>query len=385
MQKKVCHFIRKNTQVRASFIQNQINNHQRYKPFIVSKISSDKEDGGFARFDGSEIEWLDLSGYERFASKMLYKSLKLISRNDKSVLVDFLKKNGVDVLHFHYGTDAGLYRPLLEQVKIPSVVSFYGYDCSGFPKRFMGYGTTYLKDRVFPYVTKVLAMSQDMKNDLVKIGCPEEKIVVHYYGTDVESFFMSREYKDRDEVQFLILSGLTEQKGHIFLLEAFKEAYLENQKISLTIVGDGHMRDGVVKHIQKFNMHYVSYKGKVVYGSNAHLDYLKNADVFIHPSITDPTGYKEGIPGAIVEAMASGLPVISTFHAGIPYVIENDKTGALVKEWDIQALKNQILRLAASLEVRERMGREGQKYAMNNLNLKNKERDLENIYDQLLT
>ncbi|NTW49714.1 MAG: glycosyltransferase [Chlorobiales bacterium] len=385
MRKNVCHFIRKSTHVRSSFIQNQINNHLRYKPFIVSKAASDKEDGGFALFDDSGIEWLDLSENEDFTSRVLYKSLKLISKNDRSLLTDFLEKNQIQLMHFHFGTDAGIYSPLLAHVKIPSVVSFYGYDCSGFPKKMMGYGATYLKTRVFPYVTKVLAMSPDMKNDLIKAGCPEEKITVHYYGTDVESFYMNRAYVQKDESRFLIISGLFEQKGHLFLLEAFKEAYAQNQKIRLAIVGDGPMRDPITDYIKKYDMHYVSYEGKVVYGSEAHMDYLRNADVFIHPSITETTGDKEGIPGSIVEAMAAGLPVISTYHAGIPYIIEHDKSGLLVKEWDIRALKDQIVRLAANHEDRKRMGVQGQDYAMRYLDLKKKEKELENIYDQLLT
>lgn len=385
MKRKVCHFIRKDTHTRSSFIQNQFSNHVRYTPFIVSKVASGKDDGGFAAFDDEEIQWLDLSRYEDFLSKVRFKSLRTISKNDRSIINDFINKHKIQVLHFHFGTDAGIYSPFLSQIKIPSVVSFYGYDCSSFPNTLFGYGATYLRRRVFPHVTKVLAMSPDMKKDLINVGCPESKIIVHYHGAKVERFYTTRRYEHKDEIQFLIVSGLYEQKGHLFLLEAFKEAYVHNQKIKLTIVGDGPLKESITEYIRKFNMHYVSYVGKVTYGSEEHLAYLKKADVFIHPSVTDSNGDKEGIPGAIVEAMASGLPVISTFHAGIPYVIENDKSGALVKELDVQALKSQILRLAASVDDRERMGREGQKYAMANLNLKNKENDLENIYDQLLS
>ena len=72
---------------------------------------------------------------------------------------------------------------------------------------------------------------------------------------------------------------------------------------------------------------YVTWHGPTVYASEEHKKYLQNADVFVHPSVTDVNGDKEGIPGAIVEAMAAGLPVISTYHAGIPNIIKNNKTG----------------------------------------------------------
>jgi len=129
---------------------------------------------------------------------------------------------------------------------------------------------------------------------------------------------------------------------------------------------------------------YVSYKGKITYASQEHLKILNDADVFIHPSVTAGNGDKEGIPGAIVEAMSAGLPVISTYHAGIPYIIEHNKTGLLVKEWDIKALTEAIICLAERVELRKKLGLAAQKYALENLDLLQKEKELETIYNNLL-
>ena len=129
---------------------------------------------------------------------------------------------------------------------------------------------------------------------------------------------------------------------------------------------------------------FVKMNGKIIYGSDIHLKALFNADVFIHPSVTAENGDKEGIPGAIVEAMASGLPVISTYHAGIPYIIENQQTGVLVNEWDVDALAEGILELAENSSKRKMIGLAGQEYAMNNLDLFEKEKELEEIYMSLI-
>ncbi|HEB83453.1 MAG TPA: glycosyltransferase, partial [Bacteroidetes bacterium] len=102
------------------------------------------------------------------------------------------------------------------------------------------------------------------------------------------------------------------------------------------------------------------------------------------PSVISPKKEKEGIPGTIIEAMASGLPVISTTHAGIPYVIESGRTGLLVDEWDVDALAGAILKLVHSRDLRETIGRAGQEYALNHLDLVHKEAELEAIYDSLL-
>jgi colanic acid/amylovoran biosynthesis glycosyltransferase len=171
----------------------------------------------------------------------------------------------------------------------------------------------------------------------------------------------------------------------LFLLEAFKMAYQENKNINLTIVGDGSEKSKILDYIENQNMaEYVKILPFVVYGSDQHKKHFADADIFIHPSVTDVNGDKEGIPGAIVEAMAAGLPVISTYHAGIPFIIENEKSGLLVNEWDVEGLKNAILKMAINHEMRKILAINGQEYALNNLDLYKKEQELEEIYKSLI-
>lgn len=382
--KKVIHFVRKSTQLKASFIQNQILNHIGYQPAIVYKFRSNKNDGGFAEFDESNLEILDLSTHSGMEEKVIYTISKSISRRDTRVINEYIENIKPDILHFHYGTDAGLYTPIIKESNIPSVVSFYGYECSGFPRRFFGYGKTFLNNRVFKYVTKVFAMSPDMKNDLISIGCPPEKIIIHYYGTDVDRFYSKKVYKNNKVTNFLIISGLEPQKGHKFLLEAFQKAHLINPNINLKIFGAGRLESELKRHIMDNSMDYVQMMGKVVYGSKEHLKQFADADAFIHPSVTDVNGDKEGIPGAIIEAMAAGLPVISTNHAGIPYIIKHGETGLLVDEFDVDSLVKMILRISTEPELRVFLGKKGQEYAMTNLRLADKELELERIYDSLI-
>ena len=386
MKPRVLHLIRKKTQLKASFIQNQVISHLDFEPYVVFRFSKNlKSEGGFSEIDINRLNYLDLSVYETFYDNLIYFLFNRISHRKTCILKSYIERNNIKVLHFHYGSDAGIFVPLLKATKLPSVVSFYGYDSSGFAKRNFGLGKLWLRKRVFNYATRILAMSPDMKNDLLKSGCPESKIIVHYYGTDVQKFYKCSVYKDVRVVRFLIISGLVPQKGHKFLLGAFEEAYKKNKNMRLTIVGAGPMRDEIAAIIEdKILEDIVKLEGPVKYNSQEHIGYLKSHDVFIHPSITDVNGDKEGIPGTIVEAMASGLPVISTYHAGIPYIIENEVSGLLVNEWDVNALTDSILRMADSVELRKKLGKSGQAYALNNLNLKIKELDLENIYRSLI-
>jgi colanic acid/amylovoran biosynthesis glycosyltransferase len=386
MNINVAHFLRKYSQLKASFIKNQIENHILANPFVVYKMKLHKREGGFAELDEIGAQELDLSSNNTISGKIRLNLFKVINNEDVKSIRRFIEENNIQVLHFHYGTDAGIYFPFLRANKIPSVVSFYGYDCSGFPNFLGGFGKLFLNKRVFPFVTKVLAMSPDMEKDLVKIGCPPEKVVVHHHGNDVKGFYLNRNYdKKEGPAKFLIVSGLTPQKGHLFLLESFKQALKVNPEIRLTIVGGGPLRNKIVNFIAKNKLEaFVDFRGIVVYNSQEHIDYLRNHDVFIHPSITDVNGDKEGIPGAIIEAMSSGLPIVSTYHAGIPYIIKNNETGLLVNEFDYEGLTAAILKIAGNIELQESLGKAGQKFALKELDLFEKEEELEKIYFEIL-
>lgn len=386
MKRRVLHFVRKKSQLKASFIQNQIVNHIDFEPVVIFRQGDIKSTygGGFAEEIISDIKVIDLGDDETLFEKNLFRFCKQLSFRQCKKLRGLVQQIQPDILHFHYGTDAGIYLKALKGISIPTVVSFYGYECSGFPKRFFGFGKQYLKTLVYNHADLVLAMSPDMRNDIKKTGCSINKILVHYHGAYVQKFCQSPMVRQGSECRFLIISGLEPQKGHAFLLKAFKNAFEINQNISLTIVGNGQLQQKIRHLIFESNLSQaVQFPGAVKYGSVEHRYYLRSHDVFVHPSVTDVNGDKEGIPGAIVEAMAAQLPVISTYHAGIPYAVESEKTGILVKEWDIGQLTQSILRMAESKDLRENLGKAGQNYVMENLDLMKKEKRLERIYVNL--
>ncbi|MBK7872928.1 MAG: glycosyltransferase family 4 protein [Saprospiraceae bacterium] len=378
----VLHLMRWLLPFTASFIRNQIVHHQRYKP---SLIYAQKKEGHFfnelsARFD-------TYHPIESRLEQQLYNKFRFFTPAVKKRVKAYIQNTQPDILHIHYGVDCLVYADIIKELNIPSCVSFYGYDCASFPKRFWGYGNTWLKKGVFynPGVTAVLAMSEDMKMDLIQLGCPEEKIIVHYYGTETEPFFIERNYQEKDVVDLVIISSFTERKGHFFLLDAFEKLNkITKEKIHLHIVGDGYLKDAVIARVENTGLSNITIYPPVKYSSEEHINYLRMADIFVHPSIIPEDGQKEGIPGAIVEAMASGLPVMSTYHAGIPHIIENEKTGMLVKEYDVDGLANALKKLVENREFRIEIAKAGQKHAMNYLDIKEGEKELEEIYETLI-
>jgi colanic acid/amylovoran biosynthesis glycosyltransferase len=383
MQKRVAHFVRKLLPPAVSFIRNQVMSHITYTPHIIYKESIDSP---LAREIRSAHECLFLEEHkERLTlkiSEFLYDRFRRITPQDVHSILTFLHARGISVLHFHYGTDAGMYLDVIKSSPVPKLVSFYGYDCSSFPRSYLGFGRYYLS-HVFRNIDYVLAMSEDMRDDLVGLGCPEAKVIVHYYGTDVRNFKHDREYRERGHVTLLIVSSLDEKKGHRYILDALQQLEPSLQaRIRLRIVGSGPLEGELKRFVNSNGLRdIVTFVGPRKYLSHEFLQEFYDADIFIHPSVTAPNGDKEGIPGAIIEAMATGLPVIATYHAGIPHVVRHQETGLLVAEKDVGALSECIRRLVLDAGVRKTIGLKAQDDAQNRLDLEDKEIELEDIYD----
>ncbi len=381
--KRVCHFIRRYLHFTATFVGNQVGNHTGYTPVVFYRIHIPHP----AFPCPNPMPLPPGKGIEKIKTRLLYNCLRQITKKQEQFILNNLPAPNDTILHFHYGTDAGMYHNILKKAKQPKLVSFYGWDYSMFPRKYSGIGKKYLQHRVFPYSDKITAMTGQMKKALVKLGCPEEKILVHYHGIDAQKFFMERDYETPEKINLLISGTMEPKKGHLFLLKAINECVKNGfNAFRLHIISAGSYRKKIFNKIRQMNL-----CGKVVchpqyvYGSKEHLDLLKNADIYLQPSITDRKGNMEGIPGTMVEAMASGLPVIATRHAGIPEIIEHEKNGLLVNENDVEALAHNIMFLAKNKTSRQQSGARAQKHTMKNLDIRIKQAELEKIYDSMIS
>jgi len=366
----ILHLQRHFTAVTETFIANQINALAHMNP-VVFTIKNKKNLKVNAQIHTPDSNSL-------FSSKFL-------SKASATLFKEILKTDSPAVIHSHYLTDAGYFHPFTRGYKIPKICSCYGYDVSAFPRKYGWFARKYFK-RVFKEYDLFLAMSNDMKNDLISLGCDPNKISIHYHGINTKDFDIDRTYRRNDTFNLLTIASLSARKGHLLVLDAIRTVKEIEPSINLTytIVGNGDLKSELQKFVSKNALeNIVSFQPETPHGTEFN-SFLLNADVFVHPSTTTKTGDKEGIPGTIAEAMTSGLPVISSYHAGIPNIIENNKTGFLIKENDTVDLANKILLLYYNPELRARIGRKAKEYARLNLDMFLKAKDLEKIYKSCL-
>jgi glycosyltransferase involved in cell wall biosynthesis len=211
----------------------------------------------------------------------------------------------------------------------------------------------------------VIAMSQKGKDSLVALGLPSDHVRVARYGVDVPQEIPTRATVESD-VRCIAVGRMTNIKAPILLLESFRRAAEADPKLHLDYIGGGELFAMAAHYVRAWQLQdRVTLHG--VQPSSFVADLMAKADIFLQHSATDPTnGDMEGLPVAILEAMARGLPVVSTRHAGIPEQVVEEETGILVDEGDVDGMAKGILRLAIDPSLRQRMGQAGHRRALEN-------------------
>lgn len=293
------------------------------------------------------------------------------------------------VLHYHFLVNARSYLDVHSATKTPALVSAYGYDVSVFPRRLFGLGRAYLKP-VLSRLQLFLAMSEDMRNDLCELGCPDDRVRVHYHGINTARFAVAdREYERSGPIRILCVGRLTPVKGQDRLVTAL--AVVRSRiadPFELVLVGDGPLRPRIEEAVAEHAMtDVVTMTGHIDHDREELVEQYRHADIFALPSVT-VGGRKEGIPGTLVEAMASGLPVVSTHHAGIPTVVDSGTHGVLVDEaglagGDVEELAVALQLLLTSASTRRSFGEAAAAKARTELDVVPATERLEVLYDSI--
>ena len=252
----------------------------------------------------------------------------------------FQELDSFDVLLCHFGPigvravrlrDAGMVRGRV-------VTVFHGFDVSALVRH--AGSDTYTQ--LFRSGDLFLPISDHWRRRLIALGCPPARIAVHRMGIDCSMFdFAVRERHEGEPLRLVTVARLVEKKGVEYAIRAVARLVADGIDVEYCVVGDGPLHGALEKLVVELGLSdEVKIMGAMSHASVAAL--LKHSHVMVAPSVTAANGDMEGIPVAMMEAMASGLAVVSTLHSGIPELISDGVTGYLVPERDTDALAEKL-------------------------------------------
>lgn len=299
--------------------------------------------------------------------------------------LSFVRQGAYDILHVQFGNLGPAAAQLVARraPRASLVTSFRGADAT---KHLPTDPASY--QHLFRVGALFLPVSGDLEQRIVGAGAPAARTAVHYSGIDLSRFaFGTRSGGAADPVRLLFVGRLVDKKGVRYALEAFAAAKRSpacaGRDVTFALVGSGPLEPELRAAAAELGVAGdVEFLGSLQQEGVARE--MARSQVLLAPSVTAPSGDKEGIPTVIMEAMASGLAVLSTLHGGIPELVEDGTSGFLVEEADVAALAERLETLVAQPELRAAMGAAGRRKVEDDFDDDKLNLELERRYRQLV-
>jgi colanic acid/amylovoran biosynthesis glycosyltransferase len=270
-----------------------------------------------------------------------------VSAQDQRAMASFLRRAGIGAVLAEYGPSAVSIMDACRDADVPLVAHFHGYDV--YTKYVLDtFGRRY--GELFSAAAAVVGVSRHMCERLIALGADPARVHYNSCGADLPPGAEARPHEQPP--RFAMIGRLTEKKAPLVTLLAF--ARMDIPEATLDVIGSGPLLDAC-KHL----VWSLRLQDRVQFhGARPHsqvIDLLRRARCFVQHSVTGSDGDREGTPVALLEAMGLGLPVVATWHGGIPDVV-GPRLGSLVPEFDVDAMADAMRKFALDPELARRTG-----------------------------
>jgi colanic acid/amylovoran biosynthesis glycosyltransferase len=292
-----------------------------------------------------------------------------------------LKKHKARLIHAHFGPEGYKMLGIKKKLKLPLITSFYGFDMSKLAHERIWRANYRL---LFEEGDLFLVEGKHMQKKLIALGCPYKKTRVQHLGVDVKKFICRKRELKGKKIRILFCGRFVEKKGLTYALRAVASVFKKYPHIEFRIIGDGEMKSDIEELIDKLDMSgYVTLLG--FQPNQVCAQEMQKTHILLQPSVVASNGDSEGgAPMVLLEAQASGVPVISTYHADIPEVVLEGEGGLLVPERDPGALVEKLKLLITNPRMRMQMGKAGRLHIEKNYNIYRQVEKIELLYGQLI-
>ena len=309
----------------------------------------------------------------RIAVKNLVKPL--YNRIYANALYRFLARENFDAVLCQVGTQGANITDACHRAGVPLTVHFHGHDAYE-RQTLANYAGAYRN--MFEKAAYIIAVSEDMRKQLIRLGAPADKVILRSCGVDTTLFANAQPAINHKVLLFV--GRFTTKKDPVSLLKAFHEARQAVPDARLVMIGKGELHHLVLKTIEELNL-----KDSVeVIGWQKPEEIVRRmqqARAYVQHSVIAPNGDSEGSPVVIIEAAGSGLPIISTRHAGIKESVIEGVTGYLVDESDWQGMGEYMIKLLNDAELAGKMGQAGRRHIIEHYDVRKQMEKIQEILE----
>lgn len=293
-----------------------------------------------------------------------------------------IQQHRAQLIHAHFAVDAYQVLPTARQLDLPLVTTLHGFDVTTHRGHFLRSRKPSLMrfalgmEKLQRQGDHFICVSEFMRDEALKAGYPAERLQVHYMGIDPRPFTTA---SHEGAPQILHVARLVDKKGTTYLIDAFAQLAQRHPDATLVILGDGPLRATLQAQVAQHGLQgRVEFAGAVPHRTVR--ERMAQASVLALPSVTAESGDSEGLGLVLLEAAASGLPVVGTLHGGIPEAVSNGNSGYLVPERDAAQLAAALDTLLSDAQLRRRMGAAGRALVCERFDIQAQSGKLEDIY-----
>lgn len=357
-----------------TFVADQARVLTRWSPTLVGRERLD---------DGLELSDLLAPEMQTAAARpaRAQQALQMVTRR-VPLLRAVAERQPPDLVHAHFLTGGYDVLSSLRPPPCPVVVTAHGFDATWFgspnetlrPEQWMN---GLLRRRLVRRPIQLIAVSRFIRDRLVELGAPEQRIVVHHTGVDTTYFTPPPAGVDRRGILFV--GRLVTKKGVLDLLHAVVRLRSGGINVPVEIIGDGPDRAAVETFVERERLDVTLWG---VRPREFVADAMRRAAVQCNPSRTAPSGDREGFGMVLAEAQATGLPVVATTSGGMVDAVDHGRTGLLVEEGDHVGLAEALRKCLTDTVLRQRLSEAARPWVLEHFDLHRQTAVLEDRYDE---
>jgi colanic acid/amylovoran biosynthesis glycosyltransferase len=259
----------------------------------------------------------------------------------------FIKEKKIGLVLAEYGMMGAEMTRLCKKYNIPLVVHFHGHDAHR-KSVLEAYKQKY--QSMFEFASALIVVSNKMKDSLESLGAKSSKVILNGYGVDISKFSYKERKRQNDNFNILAIGRFVDKKAPYLLILVIQKLINKIPNLHFTLAGDGYLFETCKRMIIALNLEkYISLPGAIEHIKVKEL--MECANIYIQHSVVAFDGDSEGLPNSILEAAASGLPIVATSHAGISDLLSHRVNSLLIEENNIDEMASAIFELYENCEL----------------------------------